>query len=256
MVRDFSKFSPGILYHDTTVLADIRNCIFNVDLLVIQELYELLKRSPDSKLHKRFPSLVSYVDGFKGEFGKMGVSIQEKTNDNPLLDFYNWEEMNPDGMDPFTYTSAVYRRLYYQEADVFEIEPVPTLLGNLLSITMRLEPFKKLYLLDESCPESIKTMLGWLYKNSPKVEILEGSLEEALKEIQDINFFILNDVNSVQYLMAPRAIRAEVLIPAFRSNLLNADSLEEEPPVLALPEGMDNYGTEFNLSINSIAIPI
>lgn len=250
------KFRNGILFHDMVALADIRNCILNIDSFVLQELYILIKKDLDGELRKKFPTLTSFIESFQGDTRKLSAKVQEKVNSNPLLDFYNWNDFGSENWEPFLYCDMLYRELYYEKADLFGVIPTPTLLGNLFSISIGLDEFKKLYLLDEKCSLHIEHQLELLFKGNSKVELLEGTLEEVMQEINDINFFVFNNADDVQYLMKPRATRAEVLIPAFRSNLLNGDNLEEEPPILALPEGMDDYGNAFNLSINSIAIPI
>ncbi|MCM1218671.1 MAG: hypothetical protein NC548_29640 [Lachnospiraceae bacterium] len=256
MDTNFNMFSPGILFHDITVLATVKNCIFNTDTQVLLELYLLLKKN-DGELLDRFPNVVEFVDSMKEDRMKLCSAVQMKVNQNPLLDFYNWDVMNPIGFDnPFLYTDAVYRRLYYQELDTLKVDPIPTLIGNLFNISIKLDQFKKLYLIDEHYSEHMRTYMTSFFRGNGKIELLEGSIEEAINELPEVNFYVLENAEMVTYLMKPRINRAEVLIPGFRSNLLNADDLEEQVPVLALPEGMDNYGNDFNLSINSIAVPI
>lgn len=245
------KFGAGILFHDVTVLATLKNCLFNTDTQVLLELYILAKKS--EKIQKRFPTLINFIEGMDNDSKKICTAVQNKTDVNPLVDFFDWSIEMPD---VFGYLNALYNRLYYQELDTLKVDPIPTLLGNLLSISIRLDDFHKLYILDESHPQHMKTYMQSFFKRSNKVELLEGTLEEAVEELTDVNFVILENSDDVSYFMTPHKKQIEILIPGFRSNLLNADELEEFPPILSLPEGADNYKGDFNLSIKAIGIPI
>ena len=245
------KFGPGIFFHDVTVLATLKNCLFNTDTQVLLELYILAKRS--EKLQKQFPSLMSFIESMDNDSKRICTAVQNKTDINPLVDFFDWSIQTPD---TFGYLNSIYKRLYYQELDTLKVDPIPTLLGNLLSISIKLPDFHKLYILDERHPQHMKTYMQSFFKGSDKVELLEGTLEEATKELTDVNFVILENSEDVSYFMTPHRTQIEILIPGFRSNLLNADDLEEFPPILSLPDGSDNYKDEFNLSIKSIGIPI
>lgn len=245
------KFGSGIFFHDVTVLATLRNCLFNTDTQVLLELYILAKRS--EKIQKQFPNIIQFIEDMGNDAKKICTAVQNKTDINPLVDFFDWSIQTPD---TFGYLNAMYDRLYYQDLDTIKVDPIPTLLGNLLSISIKLPDFHKLYILDKGYPQHMKTYIQSFFKGSDKVELIEGSLEEAAKELKDINFIILENSEDVSYFMTPHNSRIEVLIPGFRSNLLNADDLEESPPILSLPDGADNYNEDFNLSIKSIGIPI
>lgn len=248
------QFGCGMLFHDVTVLATLKNCLFNTDTQVLLELYILCKKN--ESLRAKFPTLIPFIESMDNDPNKVCVAVQNKNNSNPLLDFYDWKFENVDGLNPFDYTTKMYYDLYHKELNVLGVSPIPTLLGNLLNISMKLDDFHKLYILDTHHPDFMKQYMESFFRANKKVELLEGTLEEAVDEINDINFFILEDAEDIRFLAKPHHRLTEVLVPGFRCNLLNADNLEETPPILALPDNLDDYRGKYNLSIKCIGIPI
>lgn len=242
--------NPGMLFHDTIMFVTVKNCIVNTDLAVLTSLYSLIKKEEVPKLGIIFPEIVTFFDSEDEK--KLSIITQNKSNANILLDYYDWGNEIIDS-DPLFYTDLLYKVL---EIENTIIEPVPTLLGNLLSIMIKEDSFKKLYLFAEEFNDLMRDYLNYFFHSSNKVELLEGTIEEALTEIRDPNFFILEDTEYLNFLTYERDFKAEVIIPGFRSNMLNADDLDFDVPVLAIPEKLKDYKNKYNLSVNAIAIPI
>lgn len=250
-------FGSGIFYHDMYILIELRNCLFNTDLQVLTELYLLIKKSDSDELKTRFPGIIEFFDNATDDPTELSGYIQlNKVNKNPILDFYNWGEMNPIGFkDPFVYADSVYERLCYSENETLGVEPVPTLIGNVLRISIELDNFKALYILDDEFPPSIKETLISYFKGSKKVDLLEGTINEAVKEIPEINFVVMENVSDLDQLLVERDHLLEVLIPEFKDNLLAGERINNVP-ILALPEAYRKNRDKYHIAANSIALPI
>lgn len=253
------------LYRRSTFFVDVINTIFHIDLFIYHDLAIRVENDPCLQyfFNKNFPT------------ARDGETIQQldirlvrefsgKLHQNILEDWISKDEfIQMNGEEAYVeYLQTLYHTILSEP--VFDDFMQLTSLGSTLKLLTKDDRIDKIifYIPFESqaiCDNIVEMFSGY---QSGKMEIMVGGKVPGEK-IPVTDSYIFENVTDVDtYLRIPHKNVTEVLVPSYEYNMID-DRTEEEKEIeqvtierLNLQESGSDYQTKYNLSVNSIRVPL
>lgn len=253
------------LYRRSTFFVDVINVVLHIDLFIYHDLSIRIKDDP----------CLQYFFGKKLPNSRDGESIQQldvrlvrefsnKLHQNILEDWIDKDEfIKMNGEASYgEYLQTLYHMILSEPT--YDDYMQTTAFGSTLKILTKDDRVDKIifYIPFESqpiCDNIVEAFSGY---SSNKMEIMVGG-KKAGEKLPLADSYIFENVSDIDaYLRIPHKDLTEVIVPAYEYNMSD-DRSDEEKEVeqitikkLNLQEIGNDYQTKYNLSINSIRVPI
>lgn len=262
----------SVLFRRSSFFVDAFNVIFYIDLFLYHELSERMEEVDFLKMifNDNFPV---FNAGNRGELDKLIIkSTINKTHQNILLDWISEDEFSKSDIDMSIeeYVSTLYMDMLsnpicdeYLQTSEF---------GNTLKLISRDRQLNRLVIYIPFDSDFLKQSINEFLSGSigDGFSILIGGKSEYLAK-NKFDSYVLENVDDVDDILAMDGAKVssgttkfikEVLIPTYEFNMeegrTDLDILIEQVTYhkLKLKRKMNEYSSDFNLSINTISLPI
>lgn len=256
----------SVLFRRANIFSDVINVLFHVDLFFYHELKyrmeknEILRDLFIDKLPKISEDSVDVRDTILIKL------TSEKNNQNILLDWINIDKYSKYGhslgMDITEFVANMYYDMLINPSCNEYIQP--TEFGNTLRLLSKDINLNKIHVYLPFESDYLKESIVELFMgNSSKISIVIGDKKSLLSDSEIYDTFIFeNCVDVDNCLTNSHSKLKEILIPAYEYNMIEdrtkLDRLIEQVTYrkLNLKEESSNYASKYNLSINTIGVPI
>ena len=250
------------LFRRSSFFIDVMNVLIYSDLFIYHEIKARLEQENDEYMVKTL---------FKKSFPKINAETREledmmvinlcakKTNQNILLDWIDKEVFESEE-SLSTYVSLLYLNIF--ENPICDEYMQITEFGNTIKLLMMDENLNKITAYLPFATDELISNIRELFSGSTKLELAIGNKNELLKEINYDSYVFENISDVDKYLRKGSSKLIEVLIPTYEFNMIedrtNVDRLLEQVTYhkLKLEHPASDYHSKYNLSINTIGIPI
>lgn len=262
----------SVLFRRSSFFVDAINVIFYTDLFLYHELLERMKQNE----FLRFifgDKLQTFQTENRGELDKLIIKYTvTKKNQNILLDWISLEKYKESDIDISVeeYVSMLYGDMLTNP--ICEEYMQTTEFGNTLKLLSKDRQLNRLHIYIPLDSELLKQSINESFSNisgNSSLSIIVGGKEEYLKS-HSYDSYVFENISDVDEFLAiegkkvvgtPQTIK-EVLIPTYEFNMeegrTDLDILIEQVTYhkLKLKKTANEYQSDYNLSINTISVPI
>lgn len=274
-------YGHSTLYKRSSFFVDVFNVICHIDLFLYHEIRHQILADPDGMIadifSNKFPK-----DVWKKESDDIKIihMASRKLHQNILVDWVDMDKLQtynanviiddePVSLSDDEFMNLFLSNLYNQciaQPTCNELLQI-TEFGNALKLLTKDSNLDRLTFHipfeSEMVIQTLLTEYGRAGVDNSKVFISIGDIDTTTPDFLKTNSFVFENVSDVdEYLRLTRKHGVEVLIPTYEYNMMedrsNLEKTMEQVMIsrMRLEEPLPDYMEKYNLSINSISVPI
>lgn len=251
------------LFHRSSFFIDAMNVLLYSDLFIYHEMKYRMENEEHGEycLQDLFgESFPKFKSDSKVLEDRMVINeCSKKNNQNILLDWIDGRAFDSEES-----LSRYLSMLYF---DVFEQPRCDefiqmTEFGNTMKLLMMDTNLTKIVIYLPFKTDFLISNIEELFSGTSKVEIVIGPKSEILKSISHDSYVFENVLDVDRYLVGKASKLTEILIPTYEYNMTDGrtdiDKILEQVTYrkLNLSHNPSDYMKEYNLSVNTISVPI